>query len=407
MYFYAARQPIFDAHKELVSYELLFRDGIDNVFPDIDGNEATSRLVEGSQFTFGLEELSNNYPAHINFTLETLLKGYVQMLAPDQVVIEVLETVQPGKRLLACIKELYELGYVIALDDYQHQGVWRHFYPYIKQLKIDINHCSEEQIATIKAAIKPFQQIQLIAEKVETYEQFEQAKQWGFKYFQGFFFAKPEVVKTKALAPSEMAMAELLYETSKVEPDLAKITDVFQRDVNLSYKLLRYANSAVFKRRTEIATIKQALVVLGNEELRRLISLLFTAQLSTDKPLALLSLSLLRAHFMEAVAKQAAKLSDTGSAFLIGMMSLMDAILDDDMVNLLANLPLAQEIKATLLQQPTGYSNYLLLAQAMEQGDWNQVESLSAKLDLTSEQVASIYQQSQHWSDTQIAAIAS
>ncbi|ASD67428.1 EAL and HDOD domain-containing protein [Pseudoalteromonas piscicida] len=405
MYFYAARQPIFDVQRELIGYELLFRDGLNNVFPEIDGDEATSRLVEGSQFTLGLDDLTNQYPAYINFTLETLAKGYVQMLAPDQVVVEILETVQPGKRLLACVKELKEQGYTLALDDYHHQNVWRHFFPYIDQIKVDLLATNLEQINVIKAAIEDYPQIDLVAEKVETYEQFELAKSLGFKYFQGFFFAKPEMVKTKALAPSELAMAELLYETSSVEPDLARITQVFERDVNLSYKLLRYANSAVFKRRAEISTIKQALVVLGSEELKRLISLLFASQLNTEKPKELLSLSLLRAHFMEAIATEANKISDTGSTFLVGMMSLMDAILDDDMASLLKKLPLSQEIKSTLLKKSSAFGIYLDLAESMEKGDWDSVESMSKSLGVTSQNIAKLYQTSQIWSDTQIKAI--
>ncbi|QUI63060.1 HDOD domain-containing protein [Pseudoalteromonas sp. A22] len=405
MYFYAARQPIFDVQRELIGYELLFRDGLNNVFPEIDGDEATSRLVEGSQFTFGLDDLTNQRPAYINFTLETLAKGYVQMLAPEQVVVEILETVQPGKRLLACVKELKEQGYTLALDDYHHQNVWRHFFPYIDQIKVDLLATNLEQVHAIKTAIQDFPNIDLVAEKVETYEQFELAKSLGFKYFQGFFFAKPEMVKTKALAPSELAMAELLYETSSVEPDLARITQVFERDVNLSYKLLRYANSAVFKRRAEISTIKQALVVLGSEELKRLISLLFASQLNTEKPKELLSLSLLRAHFMEAIATKANKISDTGSTFLVGMMSLMDAILDDDMASLLTKLPLSQEIKSTLLKKPSAFGIYLDLAESMEKGDWESVETISKSLGVTSQNIAELYQKSQVWSDTQIKAI--
>ncbi|TMN34986.1 HDOD domain-containing protein [Pseudoalteromonas sp. S2755] len=405
MYFYAARQPIFDVQRELIGYELLFRDGLNNVFPEIDGDEATSRLVEGSQFTFGLDDLTNQRPAYINFTLETLAKGYVQMLAPEQVVVEILETVQPGKRLLACVKELKEQGYTLALDDYNHQNVWRHFFPYIDQIKVDFLATNLEQIHVIKTAIQDFPNIDLVAEKVETYEQFELAKSLGFKYFQGFFFAKPEMVKTKALAPSELAMAELLYETSSVEPDLTRITQVFERDVNLSYKLLRYANSAVFKRRAEISTIKQALVVLGSDELKRLISLLFASQLNTEKPKELLSLSLLRAHFMEAIATKANKISDTGSTFLVGMMSLMDAILDDDMASLLTKLPLSQEIKSTLLKKPSAFGIYLDLAESMEKGDWDSVETMSKSLGVTSENIAELYQKSQIWSDAQIKAI--
>ena len=239
MYFYAARQPILNRNKELFGYELLFRDSLENVFPSINEDEATSRLIEGSQLSLGLEEMTGDKPAFINFTLETLVKGYAKTLATNEVVVEILETVQPGKRLLAAVKELKELGYTIALDDYKHASVWRHFYPYVDIIKIDWLDTSLDEIKEIIQQTKDFPSIKFLAEKVETYEQFEQAMELGFEYFQGFFFAKPEVVQSKALAPSEMALAELLYETSNPEMDLKKVTQVFERDVNLSYKLLR------------------------------------------------------------------------------------------------------------------------------------------------------------------------
>ncbi len=263
MYFYAARQPILDRDKKLIGYELLFRDGVNNVFPDIDGDEATTRLIEGSQFNFGLEDLTDNKPAYINFTLETLLKGYPTLLSKDAVVVEILETVQPGKRLLAIVKDLKEKGYTLALDDYIHQPVWRHFYPFIDIIKIDFLTCNIETIKTIIDDLKPYPHLKLLAEKVETHEVYNQALELGFDYFQGFFFSKPEMIQSKALPPSGMTLAELLYETSTLDMDLKKITDIFERDVNLSYKLLRYSNSAAFARRAKISTIKQALITLG------------------------------------------------------------------------------------------------------------------------------------------------
>lgn len=237
MYFYAARQPILDVNKKLYAYELLFRDSIDNVFPDVDGDEATSKMIEASKFNMGISEFTSNKLAFINFTLETLSEGYPEMLTKDEVVVEILETVKPGKKLLSLCKDLHSKGYIIALDDYEHQSVWMHFFPYIKIIKVDIQQTKFEDIDVIIEATKDYPHIELLAEKVETYEEYDQALQLGFTYFQGFFFAKPEMIKTKSLSPSQLAMAELLYETSKPELDLASITSVFERDVTLSYKL--------------------------------------------------------------------------------------------------------------------------------------------------------------------------
>lgn len=406
MYFYAARQPILNKNKELVGYELLFRDGLDNVFPEIDGSEATSRLIEGSQFNFGLEDLTDNKPAYINFTLETLLKGYPTMMGREQLVVEILETVQPGKRLLAAVQDLKSKGYTIVLDDYQHQKVWRHFYPFIDQIKIDVLTTDIETIKEIKEAIAPFKNIELVAEKVETHEQYQQALELGFSYFQGFFFAKPEVVQSKTLPPSEMALAELLYETSSVDVDLKRITQVFERDVNLSYKLLRYSNSAAFKRRAEISTIKQALVVLGNQELKKFLSLLFASQVSSEKPLELVRLSLTRARFAELLAVKHSKLKDTGMAFLAGMMSLMDAILDESMDSVMNKLPLAIEIKDALLKQEGLLASYLTLIKLYEQANWQGANELAQQLSLDPDLLPDYYHEALQWCDQQMEVMS-
>ncbi len=403
MYFYAARQPILDKEKKLVGYELLFRDGVDNVFPDIDGDEATSRLIEGSQFNFGLEDLTDNKPAYINFTLETLQKGYPLLLGKEQVVVEILETIQPGKRLLALVKDLKERGYTLALDDYIHQPVWRHFYPYIDMIKIDFLTTDKESIEAVIEAIKPHPHIKLLAEKVETYEKYPRARDRGFSYFQGFFFSKPEMVQSKTLPPSEMALAELLYETSSIDLNLRKITEVFERDVNLSYKLLRYSNSAAFKRRAEISTIKQALIVLGSEEIKRFLSLLFAAQVSADKPAELIRLSLTRARFAELLAISHGKLRDTGMAFLTGMMSLMDAILDEDMPSVMGKLPLTNEIKGALLHGEGLLATYLSLVKFYEQADWDNAKEIQQQLGLKPEEVPDAYHDALSWSNDQMS----
>jgi c-di-GMP-related signal transduction protein len=404
MYFYAARQPILDRNKELYAYELLFRDGLENAFPDIDGDEATSRMVEGSQFSFGLEDFLGDKPGFINFTLDTLLKKYPSMLPKEQVVIEILETVQPGKRLLAECQQLKEKGYVLALDDYIHQPVWRHFYPFIDIIKIDFRDTSTDTIHEIKQSIAEFPHIKLLAEKVETNEEFQMAMDLGFAYFQGYFFSKPEMMQSKALSPAQMTLAELLYETSKSDMDLNSITQVFQRDVHLSYKLLRYSNSAIFKRRAEIETIKQALVVLGQVELKKFLSLLFTAQISSDKPAELMRMSMTRARFAEGLAELHGKV-DTAKAFLTGLMSLMDAILDEPIESVMNKLPLAKEIKDALVSKSGPLADYIKLIQFYETAQWNDANQVITALQLPSDKVPDAYHTAVQWANEQMKAL--
>jgi EAL and modified HD-GYP domain-containing signal transduction protein len=404
MYFYAARQPILDRNKVLYAYELLFRDGLSNVFPEIDGDEATSRMIEGSQFSFGLDDFLGDKPGFINFTLESLIKKYPSMLPKEQVVVEILETVQPGKRLLAECKQLKEQGYTLALDDYIHQPVWRHFYPFIDIIKIDFRSTDIDTIKSVQQAIVDFPHIKLLAEKVETNEEFQQALDMGFCYFQGFFFSQPEMMQTKALSPAQMTLAELLYETSKAEMDLTKITDVFQRDVSLSYKLLRYSNSSIFKRRAEIETIKQALVVLGQSELKKFLSLLFTAQISSDKPAELMRMSMTRARFAEGLANIDGKV-DTGKAFLTGLMSLMDAILDEPIASVMEKLPLAKEIKDALVEHSGKLAEYLTLIKYYETAQWQKANQAMNDLGIAPEKVPDAYHTAVQWANEQMKAL--
>ena len=404
MYFYAARQPILDRDKNLFAYELLFRDGLENVFPDIDGDEATSRMIAGSQFNFGLDDFLGDKLGFINFTLDTLIKKYPSMLPKEQVVVEILETVLPGKRLLAECQALKEQGYLIALDDYIHQAVWRHFYPYIDIIKIDFRNTSNDTIQEVLKATAPFPNIKLLAEKVETIEEFQLAMGMGFSYFQGYFFSKPEMLQSKALSPAQMTLAELLYETSKAEMDLAQITSIFERDVNLSYKLLRYSNSAVFKRRSEIETIKQALVVLGQVELKKFLSVLFTAQVSSEKPAELMRLAMTRAKFAEGIASIHRK-TDIAKAFLTGMMSLMDAILDEPMTSVMSKLPLSKDIKDALVENEGLLAEYLGLVKCYEQAMWQASNVAIDKLGIDGKLLPDAYHEAVQWANEQMRAL--
>lgn len=401
MYFYAARQPILDQDKNLYAYELLFRDSINNVFPNIDGDEATTKMVEASQFNVDVSDFTGNKPAFINFTQETIEQGYPTMLTPEEVVVEVLETVKPGKKLLALIKDLHEKGYTIALDDYQHQSVWGHFFPFIHIIKICWRETSQDDMLIIKEAISAFPHIKLLAEKIETHEEYNQAKALGCELFQGYFFAKPEMMKTKNLSPSQMAMAELLYETSKPELDLVSITAVFQRDVSLSYKLLRYANSPIFRRRAEVSTIKQALVTLGAGELKRFLGLMFATNVNPDKPTELINLAMARAKFCELTSVALKTPLDASTAFLTGLLSKIDAILDESLENILDKLPLAQQIKDPLLTKKGPMAELIQLVSLIEHADWEKTGIVMETLGLEKNQVLKSYNQALAWADEQ------
>ncbi|MGY8897648.1 MAG: EAL and HDOD domain-containing protein [Paraglaciecola sp.] len=405
MNFYAARQPILHADKSLFAYELLFRDSLENTFPNINEDEATAKMVASLQFNLGLDSLLPNTLAFINFTHNSLLDGYPLMLPKEQIVVEILETVKPGKKLLNACIDLKKKGYIIALDDYIHQNVWLHFYPYVDIIKIDYQETSHHQILQIIEAIKPFPNIKLLAEKIETHQEYLQALEYGCCYFQGYFFSKPELIKNTALTPSQMAIAKLMAEMAKEEPNIKLISQAFESDVSLSFKLLRYAQSPIFKRTKQIETIKQAIVVLGQNELRRFVSLLFTAQFSEGKPAELTVMSLSRAHYCELLTEYSNQRDGIASAFLVGLLSLLDAMLDADIAELMAKLPISQAIKDSIVLRQGEQAQYLMLSEFFENGQWSDVNRLCENLDVNFDDAFAMFQRSQLWAKERLQAL--
>lgn len=405
MYLYAARQPILDRNKALYAYELLFRDGVKNAFPDIDGDTATTSLISGSFLGFSLDELLGDKPGFINFTLETLRKKYPALLPRQQIVVEILESETPDNVLLQECQQLKQQGYTLALDDYAHALPWQAFYPFIDIIKIDFRTTTTSTITQIKQAIADFPHIRLLAEKVETQEEYQQALDMGFSYFQGYFFSRPEMLQKKALAPTPSTLTELLYESSKADAEINKLVKLFERDVNLSYKLLRYSNSAAFRRKSEISTLRQALVTLGLPELRKFLSLLYTLQLNNKKPAILTHLSLNRAKFAEELAKIHGE-TDSSKAFLTGLLSLIDALLDQPMEDVMKTLPLATEIKQALINHTGILADYLKLIKLYESARWAESCEISAQLKLPIVQVSDAYFTAVQWANEQLKALA-
>ena len=399
MSFFAARQPILNIDKSLFAFELLFRDGMKNAFPDIDDEQATSKMIAGLQFNLGIDSLTEGKRAFINFTHDSLLKGYPKMLPSEQIVVEILETVRPDKKMLRVCIELKEKGYMLALDDYEHEVVWVNFFPYIDIIKLDYQLTSPEQFAQTVKAIKRFPQIKLLAEKIETYEEYQHALELGCVYFQGYFFSKPEVVQSASFSPSQFSLMNLMAEMYMPEADINIITRAFESDVNLTFKLLRYAQSPIFKRRAAIESIKQALVVLGKTELERFMSLLFTAQFSKNKPGELIKMSLGRARCCEVLAEMSTGKQSQSAAFLVGLLSLLDAMVDTDMEQLMANLPISQNIKDAILQRSGDLANLLTLSEYFEKAQWENASALCNTLKIDPDGAVETYQQSLIWAN--------
>jgi EAL and modified HD-GYP domain-containing signal transduction protein len=404
--FYVARQPILDRDKNLFAYELLLRDSLENIFPEyINEDEATAKIIEGLEFNLGLESLTQGSIAFINFTHDSIINGYPLLLDKEKIVVEILETAKPGKRLLAACMDLKDKGYSIALDDYEHDSTWKHFFPYVDIIKLDYSLTSEQQFQEIITALKPFPHIKLLAEKIETYAEFQHAITIGCEYYQGYFFSRPEMIKTVAFNPSQIAVVNLWSEINKAELDFKKITSIFEDDINLSFKLLRYVQSPIFKRDAAIQTIKQAILVLGIEELKRFISLLFTAQFSIGKPKALTVMALSRGRFCELMVNTTLPINSQPSAFLIGLLSLIDAMVDGDIQELMDKLPLHQDMKDAIINRKGESANFLKLCELFEKADWENIELFCQQINVDPEQSCGLFKDALIWAEQRVTAI--
>jgi EAL and modified HD-GYP domain-containing signal transduction protein len=406
MGFFAARQPILDREKTLYGYELLFRTSLDNVFPDVDQEKATSKMIEGLQFDLGLDKISDGKLAFINFTEQSLLSGYPELLPNQKVVVEILETVKPTNSLYGALKKLRQKGYILALDDFIHEAHWEPFYKLIDIVKIDYREISPQDMRDTLTAIRRHPHIKLLAEKVETNDEFKKAKDEGFVLFQGYFFSRPEVIKSVTLTPGQASIASLMSALSSPEPDFNEITKLFELDVTLSFKLLRYTQTAMFKRQNAIKTIKQAVLVLGKNELERFVSLIFAAQFSSEKPQELIRLSIQRAKFCELLAPYCHQANDSSSAFLTGMMSLIDAMLDTKLNMVINDLPLSDDIKHALIDNQGWLSDCVKLCKHFEQGNWQKMEQCCNDLNIPYQNILEEYETAGMWAEEKVLQLA-
>ncbi|WP_337879274.1 EAL domain-containing protein [Rheinheimera sp.] len=396
MYCYVARQPIFDQNKEVTGYELLFRDGIENSFPNINADEATSKLITQHHLMLGVEKITGGKQAFINFSADTLIHHFPTSIDPNAIVIEILETVEISDELLTACKELHNMGYRLALDDHDFDPKWDVFLPYVHILKIDVRQFNVLEISRYLRRVRPYA-LTLLAEKVETAEEFAQLQTLGFDLYQGYFFARPEMLKHKQLGSNKLNLLTLISESSKVQLDFDKLAGIMQRDLDMSYKLLRFINSANFARKQTIGSLKHAMVYMGEAELKKFISLLALANLAEGQSDELLVMSLIRARFCDQLAAIRGDQENPPAAFLTGLFSLVDALLEQPLDELLSQLPLLDEIKAALLQGEGTLARYLELQTTFEQGLWQQQTKLSAALVPAGVDLNRVYLEAVEW----------
>ncbi|CAM5210610.1 EAL and modified HD-GYP domain-containing signal transduction protein OS=Ureibacillus acetophenoni OX=614649 GN=SAMN05877842_105153 PE=4 SV=1 [Ureibacillus acetophenoni] len=401
---FVARQPIFNTVGDVIAYELLYRNSEVNLFPAVNGDQATTEVIINSFINIGIEEISNGKLCFINFTENLLTMKLPTYFSKDDIVVEILETVEPSEELIHICKELKQLGYKIALDDF----IFNHNNPFYYQLlnyadiiKVDIRNTSPSMLREIESAANVFN-IKLLAEKVETSQEFETFADKGYCYFQGYFFSKPVIVSTHDIPIYFYSYIEVLKELTTSEAKIEIIAQLVERDLSLSFKLLKLINSSVFRRKAKISSIKQAIVLLGLQEFQKLIYILSVRDYQNyDRGISneIIRISLVRAKMCESLKQLTTNLLSSTGYFMTGMFSLMDALLGVEMDEILIQLPLDDAISEALRGQVNDYKLALDLSIAIEKGNWNIVSEMCSAMQIDETTVCKLYKESLNWSN--------
>jgi EAL and modified HD-GYP domain-containing signal transduction protein len=387
---FVARQPILDRRKNIFAYELLFRSSLENFCRSDTPDSASSRVMVSSLLLDGLQSIAGGKFAFINFTQNLLIRDFATLLPPDQVVIEILEEVRPNARVLEACKSLKQQGYKLALDDFQEDGCAAPLIPYVDIVKVDWLKTPFERCRSIADELSS-QGVKLLAEKVETQEHFRQAWEAGYSYFQGFFFCEPEIVEGQDIPALQTNCMLLLREINAPEPEPAAIERILLHEPSLCYKLLRYLNSSLFYFHGNIASVRHALSLLGTEAVRKWISLVTLAGMGENKPEELVLTSVIRGKFCESIGNNLNMRQNSADHFLMGLFSLIDAILGKPMEKLLNELPISTEIRNTLLGEKTAFRSVYDLVCAYEKSNWEKVTEIATAIKLSEESVANSY----------------
>ncbi|RWX55246.1 EAL and HDOD domain-containing protein [Photobacterium chitinilyticum] len=398
MHSYLARQPVLNRDKATVGYELLFRDGPNNCFPDVGDEHATNRLLADNFFTSGAIEATGGKKAFVNFPYNSLIQRTPLMFPKKSFIIEILETCDPSDELLEAVIELKEKGYTLALDDFIPSAAWNRFLPHIHIIKFDIRTVPIAKARFFMRHHKDkVNKILFLAEKVETHDEFTEAYDAGFDLFQGFFFSQPEMMQRKTLTPCALTTLRLYKEITLPDVDFNTVESIIATDVSLSYKLLRHVNNMRYSQAKPISSFKQALVYLGEERLKRFVTFVATAHATEKKPQSLYSLSLQRAHFCERLSNLAATEIIGNQAFLTGLFSLLDSLLDQPIEDVITLLPLSKEVQKALVHQTGPLGSILKLIMAYDKAQWEDVSELSKQLGLHESDIADLYMESLKW----------
>jgi|ERR1700733_4158866 c-di-GMP-related signal transduction protein len=393
---FVARQPILDLRGRIHGYELLYRKGTETAFSG--DCELASRTVLDDTVLFGLERFTGGSLAFINCTSETLTEDLVSVLPSGMAVLELLETVEPSADLIAACTNLKAAGFKLALDDFVWEPKFAPLVELANYIKVDYLLTGPEERQELIRQLKG-KRVVLLAEKVETLEQYKQACFEGFSLFQGYYFCRPELVQNRKVPSNHFAHFEILHLLQADPIDWDKLSKAVKRDQSLTYRLLRLVNSVGYAVREEVRSVRSALVLLGEENFRRVATLAIATELNTGRPPEILKMAMIRARFCELAAKLCGFIAN--EQYLLGMLSLLSAMLAVPMEELTPELPLRREIRDALQGTVNREGRMLEWLKGHECGDWVTCEEIVESSRLRQGEVDKCYTEAVFWAENQ------
>jgi EAL and modified HD-GYP domain-containing signal transduction protein len=391
---YVARQPIMDLRGRVHGYELLYRAGPETAFRG-DGDLAT-RIMLDNTVMFGLGRLSGGLPAFVNCTREALIEELVHVLPTGMTVLEILENLEPTPALVKACRKLKAAGFRLALDDFTWKPKIEPLVKLADYIKVDFLATGFVERRSLLRRLSSVS-VALLAEKVETQEEFEQAREEGFTLFQGYYFCRPVLLKNRKVPANRLAHIEILQLLHQDPIELRKLSHLVKRDASLTYRLLRLVNSPMCAMRREVNSVQSALVALGEDIFRRILTLAITSELSVGQPVEVLRMATVRGRFCELAAKLCA-LNPT-EQYLLGMMSLLPAMLRVPMEELAPALPFREEIRHALQGEHNSKRALLQWLECHERGDWSGSDAVIQANHLNQVEIVGCYGEAVQWAE--------
>jgi len=399
MHIFVARQPIFDRNNNVIAYELLFRRGYENAYDNVDGNQATLSVIANSFYELDLKTVTNNKKAFINFT-EKLIKEEIATILPcEYVVVEILETIEPTDEIILECKKLKEKGFVLALDDFVFDEKYNKLIELVDIIKVDFMITQGYERKKIFDILKINNKIKFLAEKVETIEEYNEAMEYGYTYFQGYYFSKPTIITAQSIPSNKYTALEILKLVNKKNFNFSDLESLILKDVGLSYKITKIINSSAYYIKTNIHSIKYAITFLGEKEIVKWLYIVVLNDLKGSNSNELIKVSLQRARFCELICNRSIYKEKAFLAYLTGLFSVMDAILSCSMESIIKDLYISDEVKAGLIGEENTLNIMLRLAISYGKGEWENSMFYAEKIKVDINEISEMYLEALKWTD--------